>query len=80
MTMPTVLLSLRVNLSKTFSFPPTLEVPTDFAVAVAVVLLSVVFVVSAFVVVCSVMAMIVVVPTVLGAARAFTDVVVSGVA
>ena len=80
MAMPTASLSLRVNLSSTFSFPPTLEVPTDFVVVVAVALLSVAFVVSAFVVVCSAMVMIVVVPTVLGIVGAFADAVVSGVA
>ena len=78
--MPTTSLFLRVNLSKTLSFLSTLEVPTDFVVAIAGALLVVTFVVSAFVVVCSAMVMIVVVLAVLGVAGAFADTVVSGVA
>ena len=76
MAIPTALLSLRVNLSKTFSFPLTLEVPADFVVVFAVALLSVAFVVSVFVVVCSAMMVIVVVPAVLGVAGAFADAVI----
>ena len=45
--------------------------PADFVVVVAVALLSVAFVVSAFVVVCSAIVVIVVVPAVLGVVGAF---------
>ena len=80
MVMSTASLSLRVSLSMTFSFLPTLEVPTNCVVVVAVALLSASFMVSAFVVACSAMVMIVVVPAILGVAGAFADAVVSGVA